>query len=207
MVPCRAAQNRRPAHCRISDTQDKNADNRATAEAKFKDISEAYEVRARANCCCGRPRACNPVPCLGHWRKTVSSACLLSASRNGHRFHLPAQVLSDAQKRRIYDQFGEEGLKGGIPTNGHAGGSAGGMPAGMHFSGMPGGAGMRFQPRSADDVFAEVRTHTATVSLHWQATFCWRSVPLPMLFIAPARSIGVAHVLPLHAPSAACCCR
>lgn len=44
---------------------DKNPDNKAEAEAKFKDIAEAYEV------------------------------------------------LTDPQKRRIYDQLGEEGLKGG----------------------------------------------------------------------------------------------
>ncbi|KXZ42631.1 hypothetical protein GPECTOR_129g561 [Gonium pectorale] len=43
-------------------------------------------------------------------------------------------VLSDAQKRAVYDQFGEEGLKGGVPNGGAAGGPGG-----------PGGAGGGFQ--------------------------------------------------------------
>eukprot|EP00877_Chromochloris_zofingiensis_P007956 jgi/Chrzof1/3413/Cz12g24120.t1 len=68
---------------------DKNPDNRADAEAKFKDISEAYEA------------------------------------------------LSDAQKREIYDRYGEDGLK-----NGFGGGG-----------GAPGGGGMRF--RTPEDIFAE----------------------------------------------------
>jgi len=63
---------------------DKNQDNKEAAEAKFKDISEAFEV------------------------------------------------LSDPQKREIYDKFGEEGLKNGM-----------------------GGAGFssHFTPSSADDIF------------------------------------------------------
>jgi len=52
---------------------DKNPDNREEAEAKFKEISEAYDV------------------------------------------------LSDPQKRAVYDQYGEEGLKGGIPGQSGAG--------------------------------------------------------------------------------------
>lgn len=70
---------------------DKNPDKRAHAEAKFKEISEAYEV------------------------------------------------LSDPQKREIYDQVGEEGLKNG-------GGGPGRGPGG-------GGPGMNF--RTPEDIFAE----------------------------------------------------
>lgn len=65
---------------------DKNPDNLKEAEAKFKDIAEAYEV------------------------------------------------LTDAKKRRMYDQVGEDGLKGGMPEGGEGG---------PHFSfnNMGGGGG------------------------------------------------------------------
>eukprot|EP00262_Sarcandra_glabra_P008255 TRINITY_DN21586_c0_g1_i1.p1 TRINITY_DN21586_c0_g1~~TRINITY_DN21586_c0_g1_i1.p1 ORF type:complete len:343 (+),score=57.14 TRINITY_DN21586_c0_g1_i1:79-1107(+) len=78
---------------------DKNPNNKKEAEAKFKQISEAYEV------------------------------------------------LSDPQKRAIYDQFGEEALKGQVPptgTSNFSASSAGGGPS-MY----------RFNPRNADDVFSE----------------------------------------------------
>ncbi|CAN1354817.1 DnaJ homolog subfamily B member 4 [Linum perenne] len=68
---------------------DKNPNDKKDAEAKFKKISEAYEV------------------------------------------------LSDPQKRAVYDQYGEEGLKGQVPPRGE-------MPSSF-----------RFNPRSADDIFAE----------------------------------------------------
>ncbi|KAL5998877.1 hypothetical protein ACLOJK_009825 [Asimina triloba] len=78
---------------------DKNPNNKKEAEAKFKQISEAYDV------------------------------------------------LSDPQKRVIYDQYGEEGLKGGVPPPG-AGPSV--------FQTGDGPTSYRFNPRSAEDIFAEI---------------------------------------------------
>uniref|UniRef100_A0A5B6ZQP2 J domain-containing protein n=1 Tax=Davidia involucrata TaxID=16924 RepID=A0A5B6ZQP2_DAVIN len=78
---------------------DKNPNNKKEAEAKFKQISEAYDV------------------------------------------------LSDPQKRAVYDQYGEEGLKGQVPPPGAGG-----------FGGTSEGGGptmFRFNPRSADDIFSE----------------------------------------------------
>ncbi|KAJ6758510.1 DNAJ-like protein SUBFAMILY C MEMBER [Salix koriyanagi] len=75
---------------------DKNPANKKEAEAKFKEISEAYEV------------------------------------------------LSDPQKRAIFDQYGEEGLKEAPPSS-----SGGGFPFG-NGSGSNG-----FNPRNAEDIFAE----------------------------------------------------
>ncbi|KAK0469589.1 DnaJ-domain-containing protein [Desarmillaria tabescens] len=46
------------------------------------------------------------------------------------------EVLSDKNKRAIYDQFGEEGLKGG--------GSQGAGPGGFNFSGFPGAQSFSF---------------------------------------------------------------
>ena len=62
---------------------DRNPNNKETADKKFKEVSEAYEV------------------------------------------------LSDKNKRSVYDQFGEEGLKAG-PSAGGANpfGAAGGFPGG-----------------------------------------------------------------------------
>ncbi|KAH9957436.1 hypothetical protein BC827DRAFT_1225857 [Russula dissimulans] len=50
------------------------------------------------------------------------------------------EVLSDKQKRTIYDQFGEEGLKGGGPS---PGAGAGPSPF-ADFGGFPGGGGTTF---------------------------------------------------------------
>lgn len=80
---------------------DKNPNNKKQAEAKFKQISEAYEV------------------------------------------------LSDSQKRAIYDQYGEEGLKGQVPPGA---GSTGGP---SFFQTGDGPTVFRFNPRNANDIFAE----------------------------------------------------
>ena len=57
------------------------------------------------------------------------------------------QVLSDPDKRKVYDQFGEDGLKGGIPPGAaNGGGMPGGFPAG----------GFQFRPGNAEDIFSQV---------------------------------------------------
>lgn len=83
------------------------------------------------------------------------------------------EVLSDKNKRAVYDQFGEEGLKNGAPgpgTEGFASGFGGGearFPGGSFFhftSGGPGGGGARssrgagahgFHPSNAEDIFRQ----------------------------------------------------
>lgn len=64
---------------------------------------------------------------------------------------LSLQVLSDPEKRKIYDQFGEEGLKGQMPPEASAGAHSPGMPPG----GGQGAQYFRFNPRNAEDIFAE----------------------------------------------------
>lgn len=85
------------------------------------------------------------------------------------------EVLSDKQKRAVYDQFGEEGLKagGGMPPGGtggfpYGGGAAGGGegirfgagPGGNTFffntasGGMPGGRS-GYKPRRPEDIFRD----------------------------------------------------
>lgn len=53
-------------------------------------------------------------------------------------------MLSDPDKRKLFDQFGEEGLKGGM-GNGMGGGGMGGMPGGAHFT-----------ARNPEEIFAQV---------------------------------------------------
>ncbi|ONK58933.1 uncharacterized protein A4U43_C08F1230 [Asparagus officinalis] len=78
---------------------DKNPSSKTEAEAKFKQISEAYDV------------------------------------------------LSDPQKRAIYDQYGEEGLKGMPPP--------GSQSATSYANSSRGPSNFQFNPRDAEDIFAE----------------------------------------------------
>ncbi|CAM6022205.1 unnamed protein product [Sphagnum balticum] len=89
--------------------RDKNPTNKKEAEAKFKHISEAYEV------------------------------------------------LSDPQKRQIYDQEGEEGLKGHVPPR---------SPAAQGFGNGAANA-FSFNPRNAEEIFAEFSVAQAR-SLAWE---------------------------------------
>lgn len=82
------------------------------------------------------------------------------------------EVLSDKDKRAIYDQYGEEGLKsgfgggaqgagmgGGFNPFAGGGGGAGGFPAGFSFSssgGGPGGGFGGFSPSDPNDIFASL---------------------------------------------------
>eukprot|EP01029_Cantina_marsupialis_P011005 TRINITY_DN2474_c0_g1_i1.p1 TRINITY_DN2474_c0_g1~~TRINITY_DN2474_c0_g1_i1.p1 ORF type:complete len:583 (-),score=201.38 TRINITY_DN2474_c0_g1_i1:180-1877(-) len=60
------------------------------------------------------------------------------------------EILSDSDKRAIYDQYGEEGLEGGMPQGG-PGGPQGG-PGGFHFQ-QRGGGGSSFSFEEAFKVF------------------------------------------------------
>ena len=61
-------------------------------------------------------------------------------------------MLSDPEKRKIFDQFGEEGLKSGM------GGGPGGMPGSM-----PGAGGANF--RSMEEMLKEVSCPCPTLQL------------------------------------------
>ncbi|KAI7830952.1 DnaJ domain-containing protein [Kickxella alabastrina] len=80
---------------------DRHQDDKATADGKFKEISEAYEV------------------------------------------------LSDKSKRQIYDQFGEEGLKGG-------GAPVAAVPLAAAAADSLVAAAFRFHPSNPEDIFAQL---------------------------------------------------
>ncbi|KAJ3216494.1 hypothetical protein HK099_005844 [Clydaea vesicula] len=65
------------------------------------------------------------------------------------------EVLSDSNKKTIYDQYGEEGLKQGAMPEGAGGmpGGFGGFPGGTFKFSTSGGAG-GFHPTNANDIFS-----------------------------------------------------
>ncbi|KAF8606599.1 DnaJ-domain-containing protein [Ceratobasidium sp. AG-I] len=76
------------------------------------------------------------------------------------------EVLSDKNKREVYDRFGEDGLKGAPPPSaGEGGGFSGGFPSGAFGGGFPGGStfsfssagpggrGGGFQPSDPNSIF------------------------------------------------------
>ena len=69
-------------------------------------------------------------------------------------------ILSDPEKKKIYDQFGEEGLSGGPPPPSSSSTGGGGPGGGFSSHGFPpggfgGGSGgsMHFSQANADDIF------------------------------------------------------
>lgn len=66
------------------------------------------------------------------------------------------EVLSDKEKRQIYDTYGEEGLKAGAPPPGSGGrGFSGAGGPSFTYSFNMGGHGGGFRPTNPEDIFAQ----------------------------------------------------
>ncbi|CAH2077681.1 unnamed protein product [Thlaspi arvense] len=107
---------------------DKNPNNKKDAEAKFKQISEAYDV-----CLFIIPTASQ----LNSMIALLKPSILISSDEILHLV-----ILSAAELKHF------EGLKGNVPPPNAGGGAS-------YFSTGDGPSAFRFNPRSADDIFAE----------------------------------------------------
>ncbi|CUA76064.1 Protein psi1 [Rhizoctonia solani] len=77
------------------------------------------------------------------WHPDRNKGNTESASQKFKEISEAFEVLSDKNKREVYDRFGEEGLKGGPPPSSGGGGFGGGFPGGS-FGGFPGGTTFSF---------------------------------------------------------------
>ncbi|KAF9347673.1 hypothetical protein BGX26_000857 [Mortierella sp. AD094] len=118
-----------------------------------------------------RSLVCRRMPMIAKSRKPTNSAA--DAEKKFHEISEAYEVLSDSNKRTIYDQYGEEGLKGGpgpsyeaspSEQDGFPGGFSGGFPGagGRSFNFSTGGSGgagdSRFRPSNAEDIFRQFFT-------------------------------------------------
>ncbi|KAF8589451.1 DnaJ-domain-containing protein [Ramaria rubella] len=80
------------------------------------------------------------------WHPDRNAGKTEEASKKFKEISEAFEVLSDKNKRAIYDQFGEEGLKGGGPQPQPGGGQGGfsSFPGGTSFGGFPGGTSFTF---------------------------------------------------------------
>ncbi|KAL5200330.1 hypothetical protein ABZP36_021533 [Zizania latifolia] len=83
-------------------------------------------------------------------------------------------VLGNSQKRAIYDQYGEEGLKAGV------------SPPFASSHGSPSAHGFRFNPRTAEEIFSEIfggalgnvgGAISITILTRIQADGCYHIIP------------------------------
>ena len=112
----------------------------------------AFHLRPRASAQPGRT-ALTRAPTRGSQDKNPTSKA--AAETKFKQISEAYEVLSDPQKRQIYDSYGADGLQGGVPTG-------------------PDGSSFRYQPRDAADIFEQVFGGA-------RATLCFARSPAPQL--------------------------